>query len=93
MRQYAAQISAEHRSITAVLRGMQQTVREAYAPGQTLNVPLLRRLIDRGSEFLELSPLAGLGMHDDDGKKDVMGGGSIVGIGVGFATDPTKSTR
>ncbi len=40
------------------------------------------RLIDRGSEFLELSPLAGLGMHDDDGKKAVLGGGSIVGIGV-----------
>jgi len=40
------------------------------------------RLIDRGSDFLELSPLAGLGMHDDDGKKNVMGGGSIVGIGV-----------
>ncbi len=40
------------------------------------------RLLDRGSDFLELSPLAGLGMHDDDGKKSVMGGGSIVGIGV-----------
>ncbi len=40
------------------------------------------RLIDRGSEFLELSALAGLGMHDDDGKKSVMGGGAIVGIGV-----------
>jgi geranyl-CoA carboxylase beta subunit len=31
------------------------------------------RLLDRGSEFLELSPLAGLGMHDDDGKKSVHG--------------------
>jgi len=40
------------------------------------------RLIDRGSDFLELSPLAGLGMHDDDGKKSVLGGGSIIGIGV-----------
>jgi geranyl-CoA carboxylase beta subunit len=40
------------------------------------------RLLDRGSEFLELSPLAGLGMHDDDGTTTVMGGGSIVGIGV-----------
>jgi geranyl-CoA carboxylase beta subunit len=39
------------------------------------------RLLDRGTPFLELSPLAGLGMHDDDGKKSVMGGGSIVGIG------------
>ena len=28
---------------------------------------------------LKLSPLAGLGMHDDDGKKSVLGGGAIVG--------------
>ncbi len=40
------------------------------------------RLLDRGTPFLELSRLAGLNMHDDDGKKVVMGGGSIVGIGV-----------
>lgn len=40
------------------------------------------RLLDRGTPFLELSRLAGLNMHDDDGKKAVLGGGSIVGIGV-----------
>jgi geranyl-CoA carboxylase beta subunit len=39
------------------------------------------RLLDRGSDFLELSPLAGLGMHDDDGRDSVLGGGSVVGIG------------
>ena len=39
------------------------------------------RLLDRGSDFLELSALAGLAMHDDDGRKSVQGGGSIVGIG------------
>ena len=50
--------------------------------GQLLPRERVARLIDRGSEFLELSPLAGLAMHDDDGKKSVMGGGSIVGIGV-----------
>jgi geranyl-CoA carboxylase beta subunit len=50
--------------------------------GQLLPRERVARLIDRGSEFLELSPLAGLGMHDDDGKKSVMGGGSITGIGV-----------
>ncbi len=50
--------------------------------GQLLPRERVARLIDRGSEFLELSPLAGLGMHDDDGKKNVQGGGSIVGIGV-----------
>ena len=42
----------------------------------------LARLLDRGTPFLELSRLAGLKMHDDDGKKSVLGGGSIVGIGV-----------
>jgi geranyl-CoA carboxylase beta subunit len=50
--------------------------------GQLLPRERVARLIDRGSEFLELSPLAGLGMHDDDGKKNLQGGGSIVGIGV-----------
>ena len=50
--------------------------------GQLLPRERVARLLDRGSAFLELSRLAGLNMHDDDGKKSVMGGGSIVGIGV-----------
>ena len=50
--------------------------------GQLLPRERVARLLDRGSGFLELSPLAGLGMHDDDGKKTVQGGGSIVGIGI-----------
>ena len=50
--------------------------------GQLLPRERVARLLDRGSPFLELSRLAGLNMHDDDGKKAVMGGGSIVGIGV-----------
>ncbi len=50
--------------------------------GQLLPRERVARLLDRGTPFLELSPLAGLSMHDDDGKKSVMGGGSIVGIGV-----------
>ncbi|MFO1339187.1 MAG: carboxyl transferase domain-containing protein [Burkholderiaceae bacterium] len=50
--------------------------------GQLLPRERVARLLDRGTAFLELSPLAGLGLHDDDGKKSVMGGGSIVGIGV-----------
>ncbi|RZU00961.1 acyl-CoA carboxylase subunit beta [Rivibacter subsaxonicus] len=52
------------------------------ARGQLLPRERVARLIDRGSDFLEISTLAGLGMHDDDGKKSVMGGGSIVGIGI-----------
>lgn len=50
--------------------------------GQLLPRERVARLIDRGSMFLELSALAGLGMHDDDGRQSVQGGGSIVGIGV-----------
>jgi geranyl-CoA carboxylase beta subunit len=50
--------------------------------GQLLPRERVAQLLDRGSGFLELSTLAGLGMHDDDGKKSVQGGGSIVGIGV-----------
>lgn len=50
--------------------------------GQLLPRERLARLLDRGTPFFELSRLAGLGMHDDDGKKSVLGGGSIVGVGV-----------
>ena len=49
--------------------------------GQLLPRERVARLLDRGSGFLELSRLAGLNMHDDDGKKAVLGGGGIVGIG------------
>ena len=50
--------------------------------GQLLPRERVARLLDRDSDFLELSPLAGLGMHDDDGRQNVQGGGSIAGIGV-----------
>ncbi len=49
--------------------------------GQLLPRERVARLLDRDSPFLELSRLAGLNMHDDDGKKSVQGGGAIVGIG------------
>jgi geranyl-CoA carboxylase beta subunit len=50
--------------------------------GQLLPRERVARLIDRGTDFLEISPLAGLGMHDDDGKDTVLGGGFITGIGI-----------
>ena len=50
--------------------------------GQLLPRERVARLLDRGTPFLEFSRLAGLGMHDDDGSSTVLGGGSIVGIGV-----------
>jgi geranyl-CoA carboxylase beta subunit len=49
--------------------------------GQLLPRERIARLTDRGAPFLELASLAGLGMHDDDGKRTVMGGGGIHGIG------------
>ena len=41
----------------------------------------LSLLLDRGAPFIEISSLAGYAMHDDDGKDDVCGGSSIIGIG------------
>jgi geranyl-CoA carboxylase beta subunit len=49
--------------------------------GQLLPRERVALLLDKGSPFLELSTLAGLGMHDDDGKENVLGGGVIDGIG------------
>ena len=39
-------------------------------------------LLDRGSTWLEISTLAGFGMHDDDGAMGVQGGLTICGIGL-----------
>lgn len=44
-------ISAEHRSIAAVLHGMQQTVREARRPGHALDTTLMRQMIDYLATF------------------------------------------
>ncbi|MBE0547997.1 MAG: acyl-CoA carboxylase subunit beta [Rubrivivax sp.] len=78
-----AQRLAEVRALEAKVVAESSSKRTRFeARGQLLPRERVARLIDRGSEFLELSPLAGLGMHDDDGKKNVQGGGSIVGVGV-----------
>jgi geranyl-CoA carboxylase beta subunit len=74
---------AEVRALEARVVAESSSKRAKFeARGQLLPRERVARLIDRGSAFLELSPLAGLGMHDDDGKKSVQGGGSIVGIGI-----------
>ncbi|HEX6957128.1 MAG TPA: carboxyl transferase domain-containing protein [Ferrovibrio sp.] len=41
----------------------------------------IAHLLDRGAPFLEIATLAGYRMHDDDGAENIMGGGSIAGIG------------
>jgi geranyl-CoA carboxylase beta subunit len=74
---------AEVRALQALVVAESESKRARFEErGQLLPRERVARLIDRGSDFLELCPLAGLGMHDDDGKKTVMGGGSIAGIGV-----------
>ena len=73
---------AEVRALEARVVNESESKRKRFEErGQLLPRERVARLLDRGSDFLELSPLAGLGMHDDDGKKSVQGGGSIVGIG------------
>jgi len=73
----------EVRALEAKVVAESRSKAERFARrGQLLPRERVARLIDRGSEFLELSALAGLGMHDDDGKKSVQGGGAITGIGV-----------
>jgi len=73
---------AEIRALEARVVAESQGKRARFeARGQLLPRERVARLLDRDSDFLELSSLAGLGMHDDDGKTRVHGGGSIVGIG------------
>ncbi|MFT3859215.1 MAG: carboxyl transferase domain-containing protein [Aquabacterium sp.] len=72
------------------VRALEKQVRDGSADkrakfekrGQLMPRERVARLLDRDSPFLELSTLAGLGMHDDDGKKTVLGGGTIIGIGI-----------
>jgi geranyl-CoA carboxylase beta subunit len=49
--------------------------------GQLLPRERVSLLLDRDAPWLELSTLAGLKMHDDDGAEGVQGGGGICGIG------------
>lgn len=74
----------------AEIRDLEDRVRQNSASrkerfdkrGQLLPRERVARLLDRGAPFLELSALAGYKMHDDDGGRNIMGGGSIVGIGM-----------
>jgi geranyl-CoA carboxylase beta subunit len=50
--------------------------------GQLLPRERLSLLLDPGTPFLELSPLAGLGFDNPDLDKSVPGGGVIAGIGI-----------
>jgi geranyl-CoA carboxylase beta subunit len=72
----------EIRALEAQVRATSAKRRERFEKrGQLVPRERVEWLLDPGTSFLELSTLAGLAMHDDDGKRTVMGGGSIAGIG------------
>ncbi len=78
-----------HLALIAQFRALEGKVRAASARaddkfrarGQLPPRERLNLLLDRGSPFLELSSLCGLGMHEDDGVENVYGGGNIAGVG------------
>lgn len=80
----------EHmQGLVAALRQLEHAVRahserartKMEKRGQLVPRERVARLLDPGAPFLELSTLAGYKLHDDDGKKDISGGGNITGIG------------
>lgn len=79
----AFQQSLDHvRSLEqAVIAYSKKATKKFQKRGQLLPRERLARLLDPNRPFLELSTLAGLGMHDDDGKTRIAGGGNIIGIG------------
>ena len=79
----AFQKSIDHfRSLEqCVITYSQRAEKKFRKRGQLLPRERLARLLDPNTLFLELSTLAGLGMHDDDGKRSIAGGGNIIGIG------------
>jgi geranyl-CoA carboxylase beta subunit len=79
-----------HLELIARFRRLEDKVRETsgrsaakfHQRGQLLPRERLDLLLDRDAPFLELSTLAGLGCHEDDGEENVFGGGNIIGIGI-----------
>ncbi|WBQ11794.1 hypothetical protein L2D00_08020 [Hyphomonadaceae bacterium BL14] len=73
----------EARGLEDKVRANSASKRERFAErGQILPRERVALLVDRDAPFLELSALAGLKMHDDDGGRGASGGGSVIGIGV-----------
>ncbi|MBM3567351.1 MAG: acyl-CoA carboxylase subunit beta [Alphaproteobacteria bacterium] len=72
----------EVRALEAKVRAHSERARPKFEKrGQLLPRERVARALDPGAPFLELSTLAGLGLHDDDGKDNPTGGGGISGIG------------
>ncbi|MEQ1647154.1 MAG: carboxyl transferase domain-containing protein [Hyphomicrobiaceae bacterium] len=76
-------VVAEFRALEARVREASDAKRDTFRKrGQLLPRERVALLLDQGAPWLELSTLAGLKMHDDDGAGGIQGGGGIVGIGV-----------
>jgi geranyl-CoA carboxylase beta subunit len=72
----------EVRTLEAAVRGHGEKRRAKFeGRGQLIPRERVEHLLDPGSDFLELSTLAGLNMHDDKGGDGAMGGGNICGLG------------
>jgi geranyl-CoA carboxylase beta subunit len=71
MRQFEAKVRASSERSRAKFEQRKQLL-----PRDRVNL-----LLDRDAPFVELSTLAGIGLHEDDGVERVYGGGGIAGIG------------
>jgi geranyl-CoA carboxylase beta subunit len=72
----------EVRELEAKVIALSEKKRDKFERrGQLLPRDRVELLLDRGRPFIELCSLAGLGMHDDDGKRKIQGGNSLIGIG------------
>ncbi|MCB9649239.1 MAG: acyl-CoA carboxylase subunit beta [Deltaproteobacteria bacterium] len=73
---------AQLRDLEGRVRANSERSRKKFEKrGQLLPRDRVAQLLDPGRPFFEISTLAGLGMHDDNGKDDVHGGGAIAGVG------------
>jgi len=72
----------EVRALEAKVWARSERERDRFTKrGQILPHERVEQLLDRGAPSIEITPLAGLGMHDDDGKEEVLGGSVIARVG------------
>jgi len=64
-----------------VVRLSEKQKERFHKAGKLLPRERIDALLDPGSPFIALSPLAGYKMHEDDGEENVLGGCVITGIG------------